>query len=303
VLVSIDRPGFEFNPTDCSPKRIEGTLTGSGGAQVPVSIPFQASGCQQLPFKPTLTVATQGQTSKENGASLTVRVTSTRGQANIAKTVLTLPIQLPARLTTLQKACLAPVFEANPASCPEGSVIGTATVHTPVLSNPLMGPAYLVSHGNAAFPDVEFVLQGEGITLILDGQTDIKHGITTSSFNTVPDAPVDSFETTLPEGPHSALGATSNLCGQTLTAPTTITGQNGAVITQNTHVTITGCQAVKAYKATRAQLLAKALATCRKKYKHNRHKRTSCERLARTHYAPKKTAHKTRATVHHRDRS
>jgi hypothetical protein len=257
VLVSVDRPGFEFNPTNCSALRIAGTLTGSAGAQVPVSSSFQASGCQQLPFKPTLTVATQGQTSKLDGASLTVRVTSTPGQANIAKTVLSLPSQLPSRLSTLQKACLAVVFESNPASCPEGSLIGTATVHTPVLSSPLSGPAYLVSHGSAAFPDVEFVLQGEGITLILDGQTDIKGGITTSSFNAVPDAPVSSFETTLPEGPHSALGATSNLCGQTLRAPATITGQNGALISQNTHVAISGCQAVKSYKATRAQLLAK----------------------------------------------
>jgi AcrR family transcriptional regulator len=88
----------------------------------------------------------------------------------------------------------------------------------------------------------EFVLQGEGITLILDRQTNIKGGVTTSSFNAVPDAPVDSFETTLPEGPHSALGATSSLCGQTLTAPTTIAGQNGVLITQNTPVAVTGCQ-------------------------------------------------------------
>jgi hypothetical protein len=302
IQVLVDRPSFEFNPTNCSPMRIEGTLSGDQGATVAVSSPFQVGGCQNLPFSPAFSATTQGQTSKLNGASLTVRVTSTGGQANIAKTVLSLPSQLPSRLSTLQKACLAVVFESNPASCPEGSLIGTATVHTPVLSSPLTGPAYLVSHGSAAFPDVEFVLQGEGITLILDGQTNIKGGVTTSSFNAVPDAPVSSFETTLPEGPHSALGATSNLCGQTLTAPTTISGQNGAVISQSTHVTISGCQAVKSYKASRAQLLAKALAACRKKYKHHHNKRIKCERQAHKRYAAKKTAHKASKSNHRKGR-
>jgi hypothetical protein len=114
-----------------------------------------------------------------------------------------------------------------------------------------MGPAYLVSHGNAAFPDVEFVLQGEGVLLILDGKTDIKKGITYSRFETVPDAPVTTFETVLPAGPHSALtpnvpeSENYSLCNTTLLMPTEITGQNGAVIKKNTQISLIGCAAAK----------------------------------------------------------
>jgi hypothetical protein len=301
VNVYVDRTNFEFNPTNCAPMTITGTLTGVGGASQAVSAPTQVGNCAALPFKPTLTASTKGNASKAYGAALTVKVTSSPGQANIAKTKLVLPITLPSRLTTIQKACLDSVFEVNPAGCAEGSNIGSATVYTPVLKNPLHGPAYLVSHGNAAFPDVEFVLQGEGITLILDGQTDIKKGITTTTFNSVPDAPVTTFETVLPEGPHSAL--TSNvaeskhfsLCGAKLVIPTTITGQNGAVIQQETKVPVLGCAAVKAFKETKTQKLSKALKACRKKFKHKKAKRLSCEKQARKKYAThakSKTKHK-----------
>ena len=298
IYVTVDRPGFEFNPTSCEPKRIEGSLSGAQGATAPLSLPFQVSGCENLPFHPTLTATTEGRASKADGASLDVKVTSTLGQANIAKTVLTIPGALPARLTTIQKACVAAVFEANPSSCPEGSVIGQAIVHTPVLKSPLTGPAYLVSHGGAAWPDVEFVLQGEGITLILDGQTAIKNGVTTSTFNTVPDAPVSSFEAILPQGPHSALtanlpaAANYDLCGSNLTIPAVITAQNATVITQATKVTVLGCATVKDSKRlTRAQRLAAALHACRKKYKHAPHRRAGCEQQARRHYAAKKASH------------
>jgi hypothetical protein len=255
VTVEVNRPGFMFNATNCSAQAISATITGehaigsSEAAKSSVaSSAYAASGCANLPFKPKLTAVTAGQASKAGGASLDVKIESAGlGQANIAKVDLQLPVALPSRLSTLQKACLAAVFNANPAACEEDSVIGKATIHTPILNAPLTGPAYLVSHGGAAFPDVEFVLQGEGVTLILDGKTDIKNGITYSRFESTPDAPFTTFETELPTGPHSILAAylpasaNYNLCGTSLAMPTEITAQNGAVIKQSTNVAITGC--------------------------------------------------------------
>jgi hypothetical protein len=296
VDVTVERPNgapFQFNPTNCSPLSITGTLGGDQGGSAPASSRFQVAGCDKLPFAPQLTASTGGTASKSNGASLNVKVVSHGlGQANIAKVRLQLPLALPSRLTTIQKACLLAVFNANPATCPEGSQIGHATIHTPVLKNPLSGPAYLVSHGGEAFPDVEFVLQGEGVTILLDGKTDIKKGITYSRFEAAPDAPFTTFETVLPTGPHSALTAyvpktPYNLCTSKLVMPTEIVAQNGNIIKQSTKIGVSGC---KRAILTKKQLLAKALKACKKK--KNKHKRQACERAAHKKYGPKKAKKK-----------
>jgi hypothetical protein len=254
VNATIDRNEFTFNPTNCSKLVITGTLSSSERLNAGVSSPFQVANCATLAFKPTLTVLTQAKTSKANGVYLHVKVVSSPGQANIGKVKVDLPKQLPSRLTTLQQACPDAAFNANPASCPAGSLVGAATAVTPVLKNSLTGPAYLVSHAGAAFPDLVIVLQGEGITLDLVGNTDIKKGVTISTFNTVPDAPISTFDLVLPEGPHSALGANlplranGSLCRQSLVMPTLITGQNGAVVRQTTRIAVSGCHRHKARK-------------------------------------------------------
>jgi hypothetical protein len=264
IDVTLNRNTYILNPTNCSPMSINATLTSTGGLTSTGSSRFQAGGCRELAFKPSFTVSTQGHASKAAGASLHVHVTSTPGQANIAKVHTELPKQLPSWLPTLQKACLAATFEANPASCPAGSLVGTATATTPLLATPFTGPAYLVSHGSAAFPDLEIVLQAEDITIVLDGKTDIKHGITISNFETVPDQPVTSFELSLPMGPNHVLATdvpeklNHNLCGQTLKMPTIITGQNGAVIKQTTKISITGCAKAKAKKKKKKKKAKKA---------------------------------------------
>jgi hypothetical protein len=259
VNVVIDRPDFIFNPTNCSPQSVGGSVTSLQGATATLSSPFQVTGCGDLGFKPQFSVSTSGHTSRANGASLDARVSFPKGalgtQANIAKVKVDLPKQLPSRLTTLQKACPAATFESNPAGCQSASVIGVVKASTPALPVGLTGPVYFVSHGGEAFPSLVIVLQGDGVRVDLTAATFIsKAGITSSTFKTVPDVPVSSFELYLPEGKNSALAANGNLCKSKLAMPTAFTAQNGDVIHESTTIAVTGCPKLKkASKASRAR--------------------------------------------------
>ena len=93
-----------------------------------------------------------------------------------------------------------------------------------------------------------------------------------TTFKTVPDQPFDTFEINLHNGPYSALAANGNLCAPTTTKtvkkkvtvkvkghrktvtrkvkeqvagslvmPNEFVAQSGAVVKQNTKITVTGC--------------------------------------------------------------
>ncbi len=134
--------------------------------------------------------------------------------------------------------------------CPAASVVGIARATTPLLPVGLSGPVYFVSHGGEAFPSLIVVLQGDGVRVDLTGSTFInKAGITSSTFKTVPDVPVNTFELYLPQGRTSALAANGNLCKTTaskLVMPTEFVAQNGAVFKQTTKITVSGCRAKSA---------------------------------------------------------
>lgn len=264
--ITIDRAGFIFNSTNCNKMAITSTVTSAEGAVATPSTSFQVANCKSLKFIPKLTASTEGHAEALKGgigASLNVKIASRGGagaggeEANIKRVDLALPTLLPARLQpTLQNACTQARFAKDPASCPPDSFVGTATAVTPMLDAGLKGPAIFVSRGGAALPDLDLVLQGEGVEILLTGHTEIKGGVTYARFETFPDAPISSFALSLPQGPHSALasGLPTNehsLCGQSLQMPATIEGQNGAVVKQTTKVKIQGCKPALYVRSTR----------------------------------------------------
>ena len=256
VNVTVNRPGFTFNPTSCSPMAVTGSIGSAEGATAPVSYPFQVTNCASLKFTPKISVTTAAKTSKVNGSSLHFKIAYPKGamgsQSWFNEAKFDLPKQLPARLTTIQKACLASVFEANPSACPAASRIGHAVVHTQVLPVPLEGPVYFVSHGGAKFPDAVLVLKGYGVSVNLVGETFIsKTGLTSATFRDAPDVPFESIEVTIPSGPFSEFGANlpakakGSFCGQKLIMPTFFKAQNGLQIKQTTKLAVTGCPKAK----------------------------------------------------------
>jgi hypothetical protein len=301
-----------YNPTSCTPLTTNSTLIGftpgtTDTVSSTLSTPFQLGNCNALKFKPGFKASTSGKTSKANGASLTTTVTPAAGQANIKSVTVQLPKALPSRLTTLQKACTEAQFAVNPMKCPSGSFVGGATVVTPTLPGKMTGPAILVSHGGAAFPDLDLVVQSNGVRIVLVGNTDIKKGITTTTFASTPDVPVTGVTVNLPTGSHSALAANGNLCANKLVMPTTITGQNGLVVKQNTQIAVSNCGVriaghkivgrtayitVQTYGAGRISGKGKSLATSFRRFKKAQKKATlkvSLSRGGRGRHRPFKT--------------
>ena len=219
-------------------------------------------------------VSTSSRSSRAEGASLGVRVSypgEKRGsEANIEGLAVELPERLAVRAATLEHACSMAQFAKDPGGCPAASS-WDMSASALGLEKIVAGPVIIVSHGGVKFPSIDVVLQGEGLTLALQTSTHItKQGHTFVSFEHLPDAPIESMELQLPQGPHSALAANGALCFHTVrrlkkvlkrtagrivqrevatkqrvavnvTMPTTVTGQNGRVVRENAKVEVSSC--------------------------------------------------------------
>jgi hypothetical protein len=240
VNVSIDRANFLFNPTNCDQSAVGATLKSSDGATQEVSSPYQATGCDALPYAPKMTATTHA-AKRGDPAELTVNLSQVPGEANTKSVSVKLPNQLGARLSTINQACPEATFKADPATCAAGSKVGMVSAVTPLLAQPLGGTVYLAAHKPPSLPTLEAVLQGSGITVDLSGKLNLSNGIT-STFDTVPDVPITSFRLSLPPAvANSALSATADLCAAPLPLVASILGQNGKKVDVNSAIEVAGC--------------------------------------------------------------
>jgi hypothetical protein len=236
VRVTIDRAGFMRNPTSCRALSVGGAITAYDGATSTPSRPFRVGECAALGLSPKLSIGLKGGTRDGAHPRLRAVLTQPRGESNLRKLAVTLPLSLALDPVNAESDTLCEYDDGQRGVCPEASIVGTATAVSPVLSRPLTGPVHFVkgvrfnkSGGRVrTLPTLLVKLHGE-VDLDLRARSDVRKGKLVTTFEEIPDAPVSRFELKLNGGRKGILVVSrkAGLCGARNTARVAIDGQNG----------------------------------------------------------------------------
>lgn len=232
IDLDIDRDRFMLNPTNCTAGANAGTIQGGGAdptnpaafSSYAVSDPFQATGCNKLGFKPKLNIRLFGPTQRTKFPRLKAVLTARKGDANMARTAVTMPRSLFLEQAHIGTVCTRPQLAAN--KCPKASVYGSGWAKSPLLSKPLKGRVYLVSSNNE-LPDLLVDLRGQ-VNIHLRGVISSgKSGGLKTVFRRVPDVPVSRFVLNMKGGKKSLLVNSQNICAKPQRAVVRMKAQNG----------------------------------------------------------------------------
>ena len=232
IDLDVDRSQFMLNPTSCAAQATQGTINGGGAdpanpaafSSYGVSDPFQAIECNKLGFKPKLKIQLYGGTKRNKYPRLKATLTARKGDANIARTAVTMPRSLFLEQGHIGTVCTRPQLASH--TCPKASVYGKAWAKSPLLDKKLQGKVYLVSSNNK-LPDLLVDLRGQ-VEIYLRGV--IGSGSTgglKTVFRTVPDVPVSKFVLNMKGGKKSLLVNSQNTCAKPQRAIVNMKGQNG----------------------------------------------------------------------------
>jgi hypothetical protein len=212
VDVTLDRPNFTINPTNCDPMSVTGILSSTGGLSATLAPRFQVDGCQDLGFSPNLNIALSGKGKTHSGNHPTLTMPS--GQANIQSAKVALPLSLALDPADSQHVCnydVALAVHGGAIGCPASTIIGQATAVTPLLDQPLTAPVYLVQgirfgaggQRIRTLPSLLIPLRGQ-IALDLRANSSVNGAQQlATTFSTIPDAPVSKFTLTIMGGPRA----------------------------------------------------------------------------------------------------
>lgn len=223
IHISIDRPEFALNPTNCREQSVDATVVSTHGAVAKRADRFQVGDCGALKFGPSLKLRLKGGTKRGRYPSLTATVQTGKDEANIRKISVALPHSEFLAQEHINTICTRIQFSEE--QCPAGSIYGHAKAITPLLDQPLEGPVYLRSSNNP-LPDLVVALHGQ-LNIDLAGKIDSINGGIRTTFSEVPDAPVTKFILKMKGGKRSLLVNSTDICSGKHRATVKMEGQNG----------------------------------------------------------------------------
>jgi hypothetical protein len=232
IQVNIDRPNFTINPTNCSPFTVDSQGIGDQGSVTDFSSYFQVVNCRTLPFKPKMRIKQLGkrkETKRTKNPRLRFDLRTRPGDANLQSVAVTLPKSFAIDQRHLGNICSRAQLEAE--ECAGRQPMGHVFVRTPLLDEPLKGPAYAVS-GFGKLPRVAFVLAGQ-VTLVPQAESrSVKNGFLKTTVPIIPDAPIGHFRLTLLGGSKGYLVNTRDLCSTKSVVKIDYVAQSGRKLTQ-----------------------------------------------------------------------
>ncbi|HEX5145531.1 MAG TPA: hypothetical protein VFV85_00805, partial [Conexibacter sp.] len=188
------------------------------------------TGCEKVPFNPALSAqpSAPAQASSPAGFDFELSLPQSDdpdaiGEADLKKAVVTLPVGVrvsPASANGLGACSLDQIglrSLADP-TCPDTSKVGSLTITTPLLRDPLQGSIYLATPNNNPFNSllaIYLVARGPGVIIKLPGQvsTDPNTGQLTATFDNNPQLPFTRLHLEFKGGARAPL-VTPSTCTQ-----------------------------------------------------------------------------------------
>lgn len=228
IELRLNRSNFTLNPTSCEAMSITGTVSTQTGQTAPVENRFQVGECGHLAFKPRIAVSLKGGTKRAAHPALKAVVSfPKKGRyANIGRAQVSLPHAEFLDQSNIGTVCTRPQLATR--TCPAKSIYGRAEAWTPLLDKPLKGNVYLAGGFGYKLPALVAELNGQ-IRVLLAGKidTDKQNGIRTT-FESVPDAPIEKFMLEMKGGAKYGLLVNSeNICKKRQAAGAAFVGSNG----------------------------------------------------------------------------
>jgi hypothetical protein len=245
IALTLDRPGFLVNPTNCSPMQFTGAFTSVEGTTAGGTAPFQATGCENLGFAPRASgrIGAAGQTGPAGQPPLSTVVGQGLGEANSSAVTVSLPPAVgPNVQSILSKVC--PAEQVQTGACPASSQVGTATVLTRVSPQMLSGPVYVAQVPGQNLPGLSIELGGF-TSMRLIGTNSLEGGRVSTTFANLPDIPLEAFALNLNGGADGLLQNFRDICNPSESRGVLVHGIShaGTTSTIETDLDVNGCGA------------------------------------------------------------